>query len=312
MSLPTTDTIVLYPGGAVTSTGVVLHREELPDGRAAILLDATAFHPVDAAWPDQPADRGTITVGRNGAGTGTDTGTDLSIVVEDAVVAATDGSSLFVGSDVPVKKGSDGWAFVVAHLVAGDAAVAEGDAVTVSVDTSYRHALSIGHTACHLASLALNRALAGAWRKEVSVDAAGTPNFDALAIDSSTIVPGGSVDVYRVGKSLRKKGFDPEALADPGAVERAVNATLDDWVAAGSAIRIDRRNDLLTGRREWVCDLPGHTVRIPCGGTHAASLIDIAGVETSLDVRPGDGAVLVTMTTTATADEAQVDDATAG
>ena len=62
MSLPVTDTRVTYPSGALVSTGTVLHVEPAGD-HLAVVLDETACHPVDAAWPDQPADTATITFG---------------------------------------------------------------------------------------------------------------------------------------------------------------------------------------------------------------------------------------------------------
>ena len=288
MTLPSTDTTVLYPDGSLSSTGTVLHREELADGRVAIVLDVTAVHPVDAAWPDQPADRATLT---------STAAPDAPIAVLDAVVAATDGDTLFIGADAPVKKGTEGWAFVVAHIVDASAALVEGDAVDASVDGEYRRALSAGHTACHLASLALNRALSDAWRKEVMTDAAGSPNFDALAIDSSTIVPDGSVDVYRIGKSLRKRGFDPASLDDLDAVARRANDSLAGWIASAADATIESPNGLLTGRRAWVCDLPDGRVSIPCGGTHIGSLDAFGEVTVALSSEVVDGATIVTMRT---------------
>src|SRR6478752_5911067 len=194
MSLPSIDTAVTYPDGDLTSTGTVVVVEPLPDGRSAIVLDRTAFHPVDPVWPDQPADAGTIEVG----------GRVRQVV--DAVVGATDGSVLHVG-DSPVRTGTDGWSFVVCHLVDDAEGVVEGAAATIAVDPAIRRALSAGHTACHLASLALNEALAPLWTKEAPGDGRGRPDFDRLAIVSSRILPEGSRDEYRVGKSLRKKGF---------------------------------------------------------------------------------------------------------
>jgi alanyl-tRNA synthetase len=291
VTLPTTDTIVLYPAGALVSEAVVLHRQPLADGRTGLVLDRTAVHPVDAAWPDQPADRASIRL-LDATGDATP--------IADAIVGATDGGSLFVGSDVPVRKGTEGWAFVVVHVLAGDTTIAEGDAVVVEVDPEYRRALSAGHTACHLASLALNHALASAWRKEVSPDAAGAPNFDALAIETSTIVPDGSVDVYRIGKSLRRKGFDPESLTDLDGLARRVDETLAAWVASGAPARIDRTGDLLTDRREWVCDLADGSIAIPCGGTHIGSLAAFSSVSAQFESSVADGASVLTMTTTAT------------
>ncbi|RWZ52658.1 metal-dependent hydrolase [Labedella phragmitis] len=289
MTLPTTDTIVLYPAGTLVSEAIVLHRQSLTDGRTGLVLDRTAVHPVDAAWPDQPADRASIRLVDAAGG---------ATPIADTVVGATDGSALFVGSEVPVKKGTDGWAFVAVHLVADDTTISEGDAVIVEVDPEYRRALSAGHTACHLASLALNRALADAWRKDVSTDAAGAPNFDALAIETSTIVPDGSVDVYRIGKSLRRKGFDPESLTDLDDLARRVNETVTVWVDSGAPARIDRVGELLTDRREWVCELTDGRIAIPCGGTHIGSLGAFSAIEVRFESSTTDGASVLTMTTT--------------
>ena len=286
VSLPTVDTTVTYPAGAVESSGTVLHVSDA-DGARVVLLDTTAVHPVDAGWPDQGADRAVLT-----------TADGTSHEIRDAVVAATDGTDLFLGADIPVKKGTEGWAFTVAHLLPAGAAVREGDSVRIDVDAAYRSALSAGHTACHLASLALNRQLAGAWKKDVLSDAAGNPNFDALAIETSTITEHGSTDVYRLGKSLRRKGFVPDTLlADLPAAEAGINAILADWTATGAEVRIECDGVGLTDMRRWSVDLPGGTVSIPCGGTHAASLKETGGIQVTLTTEEGDGAVTVTMDT---------------
>ena len=287
MNLPAADTVVTYPGGAVSGSATVLYTEALPDGRLAVLLDSTPVHPVDAGWPDQGADRATLT-----------TADGIEVPVEDCVVGATDGSALFIGRDIPVRKGTEGWAFFAVHVLPAGSVLAEGSRVQLRVDSHYRAALSAGHTACHLASLALNRQLAEAWKKDVQPDAAGNPDFDALAIETSTIQESGSRDVYRLGKSLRRKGFLPEELlADLAAVEAGVNATLAEWVASGAKVRIERESELLTGMRRWVCDLPDGTVSIPCGGTHLSSLADITGITVRLSAETADGATEVVMDT---------------
>ncbi|WJL94258.1 metal-dependent hydrolase [Microbacterium sp. ET2] len=283
--LPETDTVVTYPQGATSSTGRVLHVEDLGDGRSAVLLDVTCVHPVTAAWPDQPADRATL----EAAGT--------TFAVVDAVVGGVQDGRLFLGADLPVRMGTEGWVFVVAHIVEGDGPAA-GTEVRAVVDAEYRVALSAGHTVCHLASLALNAALAQAWIKEVMPDARGNPNFDALAIETSRIHPGGSVDVYRIGKSLRRKGFVATALDDLDAVASHANMLLAEWVGSGAAVRIERDGDALSSRRAWVCQLPDMTVHIPCGGTHASRLGDFASVSVALEARDVEGAREITMTTT--------------
>ncbi|MEI3867629.1 metal-dependent hydrolase [Microbacterium sp. CCNWLW134] len=283
--LPDTDTVVTYPQGATSSTGRVLHVEELGDGRSAVLLDVTCVHPVTAAWPDQPADRATL----EAAG--------QTFPVVDAVVGGIQDGRLFLGSDLPVRIGTEGWVFVVAHIVEGSAP-AVGAEVDAVVDADHRAALSSGHTVCHLASLALNAALAGAWTKDVMRDALGHPNFDALAIQTSRIHPEGSVDVYRVGKSLRRKGFSAAGLDDLPAIESHANMLLAEWVVSDAAVRIERDGDGLSSRRAWVCELPDATVEIPCGGTHASRLGAFSSVSVALEARDVEGAREITMTTT--------------
>lgn len=279
------DTIVDYPAGALASTGTVV--ATVPVGSAlGVVLDRTAFHAVDAGWPDQPADRGTLEVG------------GVVHPVLDAVVGATDGGDIRVGADIPVRTGAEGWYFVVVHLVAADAAVSLGEGAAVTVDAGYREELSAGHTGCHLASLALDHALAGAWSKDVPPDALGQPGFDALACRSSRIHGNGSVDLYRVGKSLRRRGFDPAALDDVDAVAGRANEALAAWVATGAGIRIDRDGDALGDRRRWVCALPEGDAVIPCGGTHLASLAEATGVTVELVRREVEGGLELVMTTT--------------
>jgi alanyl-tRNA synthetase len=219
---------------------------------------------------------------------------DVTIDILDAVVAATDGAALYLGGEIPVRKGTDGWAFVVAHLVGEDAGLTEGDSVTVEVDASYRAALSAGHSACHLAALALNAALAGAWSKDARLDSLGVPDFDGAANETSTILERGARDTYRIGKSLRKSGFDPAALDDPDAVAALVNATLASW---SGVIRIERDGELLTDRRYWVADLPGGEARIACGGTHVGSVAELGAVTVQLTTEQLEGALGVTMLT---------------
>ncbi|WP_225754664.1 metal-dependent hydrolase [Actinotalea sp. Marseille-Q4924] len=288
MTLPTTDTVVTYPDGATTSTGTVLHVEPLADERSAVLLDTTACHPVDTAWPDQPADRGTLT---------TDQGPQLIL---DAVTGGIHDGVLHLGAALPVRTGADGWTFVVAHVIDGPPP-AVGDHVQVDVDRGYRAALSAAHTACHLAALALDAALSAAWSKAAPTDALGNPAFDALAIQRSRIHPLRSTDTYRIGRSLRRKGFTTSALDDPAAVAERVNAQLARWVAVGGPVRIERADDALSARRTWVCELPTGLTDIPCGGTHVRDVAELSDVTTSLTTREVDGGLELSMETRTTA-----------
>ena len=162
----------------------------------------------------------------------------------------------------------------------------------------HRSALSLGHTGCHLAALALNRALAGRWSKELPLDGLGAPNFDAAANSSSRILPRGSVDTYRLNKSLRRKGFLVEDLAEAlPSLQEALNASLAAWIEADAPVRVDRDGDRLTDRRLWVCTLPQGEVSIPCGGTHASALGELGALRAGLTLTDEGGTAVLTMTT---------------
>ena len=284
MTLPSAHTVVTYPDAETQSRGVVLHAVPGVGGRTTVILDRTAAHPVDTAWPDQPADTGRMLWA----------GGEATIV--EAVVGGIRDGELLLGPELPVRMGTAEWVFVVGHVLEG-APPEPGTEVEVRVDADRRLALSAGHTACHLASLALDAALADAWTKPVRPNTWGVPSFEMAASQSSRIEPWGSVDVYRVGKSLRKAGFTVAALEDPDAVADRVNVTLAGWVAAGAAIRIDRDGDTLPDRRTWVCTLPDTEARIPCGGTHLSSLAELTAITVELDTREVPGGLELHMRT---------------
>ena len=196
-----------------------------------LVTDLTPFHPQSHLWPDQPGDVGHARWEGGEAAIG-----------PCRMGAISPDGELFVDTAIPVKRGAEGWRFVVVHPLTGDHALAVGSQVELQVDSAARHALSLGHSGCHLAAMALNRVLIPYWRKEVSErDALGQPDFDRLAIQSSRVEPCGSREQYRIGKSLRKKGVNSEALlADLALIEEKANQQLADWIAAGSEIRLSR------------------------------------------------------------------------
>lgn len=286
MTASPSSTVVSFAEGAVRGTGTV-HRVEEQGAGAVVIVDRTPFHPVDHTWPDQPGDSGVIDLDGS------------SVRVTEAVMAAvSDEGVLVIGTDIPVKRGVEGWTWLVAHPIEGEAPtwLVPGAEVGLYVDESRRAGLSRGHTACHLASLALDLALADLWRKDPGADALGTPDFEGRANQSSRIHEDGSVDEYRLGKSLRRAGFDTEtfgATLDDRAA--AINAKLADWVASGAGSRVVPAGPTIVDRRTWQCALPEGTAEILCGGTHAASLSEFASITVALDL--SDPQLLV-MTTT--------------
>lgn len=281
-----TPTVVTFPAGELAGDGTVLTVR--PHGEGAILVvDVTPFHPVDHTWPDQPGDSGTVTVG----------GVDHA--VSEAVMGAiSDEGEFRVGADIPAKRGAEGWTWLVGHILSGAAPEdATGASAHLTVDADRRAGLSRGHTACHLASLALDLAVADLWRKDPGADALGTPDFEGRANQSSRIGEDGAVDEYRLGKSLRRAGFDAETFAATVAErERAINERLATWVASAAPSRIDTDGPTIVDRRRWVCDLPEGTASILCGGTHVPSLSAFSSISVTLDL--SDPQLLV-MTTTA-------------
>lgn len=266
-------TRVTFPDGSVTGEGEVLVVDR---DSAVVVVDATPFHPVDHTWPDQPGDSGLMTIG------------DARLEVSEAVMAAlSDDGEFAVAGDIPVKRGADGWTWLVAHRIVGavPVEVAVGAHAALAVDAQRRAALSRGHTACHLASLALDSALADLWRKEIGTDPLGSPDFEGRANQTSRIHDDGSVDEYRIGRSLRKAGFDSEGFAGSlAARETRINELLAGWVASGGTSRVDVDGPGIADRRQWRCVLPEGEVGFLCGGTHVRSLAEFASISVSLDL----------------------------
>jgi len=267
------DSWVDFPAGRVEGEGVVQRVERLDDARLAVVVDRTPFHPLDHAWPDQPGDTGTL----------------AGLPVLDSLTGAVDDAgTLRIGADVDARRGDPTRTWVVVHLLPDAGPVPSvGELVPLAVDVERRAAYSRGHSACHLAALALNEASAPFWGKEPPRrDSRGFPFLDQLAISVSLIEPDGAYDAYRCGRSLRKAGFDAAAFVSTlDAVAQTVEATLDAWVASAAASRVETGGDpTLPARRRWECDLPGGPAVIPCGGTHVRDLSALGRVRVTYAV----------------------------
>lgn len=271
-------TVVDFPAGAVRGTGRVVQVLDLPGG-VGVVTDRTPFHPVDPAWPDQPADTGML----NGS------------PVTDCLVGAVSDAGIAVGEEIQARRGDAGFSWVVVHVVDGPAPNV-GDEVDLQVDADRRQALSRAHTACHVVALALNAEVAGAWRKDVATDGAGNPDFDRIALTSSRMTQDEARDQYRLGKSLRKKGFDTAVLLDDAdAVAARVNDRVRGWIEADGRVAIETEGPTLTDLRFWCCDVPDGSYRIACGGTHVTSLRELGEVRVAYE-QPEPG-TLVAVTT---------------
>lgn len=280
------ETRVTFPQGEVAGTGTVVRVEG-----DVVVVDRTPFHPVDHTWPDQPGDSGFLSHG------------DERVAVAEAVMVAVSTEGEFaVGASIPVKRGAEGWTWLVGHRLS-DAApswLAPGAKIELAVDAERRAALSRGHTACHLASLALDAALADLWRKDPGTDPLGAPDFEGRANQSSFIHEDGAVDEYRLGKSLRRAGFDTEGFATSlGDRQERVNAQLAAWVAAGGPSGVETDGPLITDRRRWRCALPEGEAVFPCGGTHVSSLAEFSSITVALELPDPQTLVMTTRSTPA-------------
>ena len=230
-------TVVTYPSGSLRETATVVH--VLPDPRAGgdtrllVITDVTPFHPLDPLWPDQLADHGELHVGTG------------AFAVRDTVIAARRGDGpLVVGDAVDVRRDEAGVLFLVAHVVDAVAALQlpVGTEVTLVVDEHRRRRLSAAHTACHLLAYALNEATHDLWRKPTRTDSRGHHDLDEATCVSTRHDIDGSLDHYRLGKSLRKRGFDSARFLDelPSTLDE-VNRTLARWIESNAPVR-DRKS----------------------------------------------------------------------
>lgn len=263
--------LVTYPGGSTEETTTVLALRSVGN-TTCFVVERTPCHPVNPKWPDQPADRCRAIIN----------GSSLAIDCEEGSLAGNEIRDGVVSDD-------DDVVGCVIHRVE-ETSLAVGDSLQLTVDTPYRRLLSVNHSRCHFGAFALNLALSTAWRKDPHrADALGNPDFDQLAITSSTIDERGSIDVYRVGKSLRKKGFTPDTLDDLDALRESIAASLRAWLGDEPSILVQPRESLLNHRRKWQSAINGTLVDMPCGGTHPNSLhrFEVGSVELGWDQEAG-------------------------
>ncbi len=269
-----TDLLVTYPAGSTTEGSAVAALVRV-NGQLLFAVERTPCHPLSPRWPDQPADRCTLAV--DGARTPVQCAEGFLLddrlqlgepPAEDPAVQAAAIPCVVHIAPADAIAGEQ-----AASGAGGQAGLGVGEPVTLSVDEDWRAVLSLSHSRCHLVSLALNAALKDAWRKEPPVrDSLGHPDFDKLAIASSSIDERGSLDCYRVGKSLRKSGLQADALEDPQALAAAVRGIAQGWLLSNPEVSVKPGSCPLRERREWSCALPAGAARFPCGGTHPSRL----------------------------------------
>lgn len=267
-------TTVSFAGGSLRETAQVVFTAQ-GDGTWLVVADRSPFHPQSLSWPDQPGDRGWLACAD---------GRRVAVLdSQEALLNRVTGILAIGDAARALKRGDPDLCSVVLHIV--EAAPAQGEAVTLEVDAPFRTALSLQHTGVHLAALALNQSAVTFWTKDPGdPDSLGVPNLDKAAVMRSEIDVNASTDGYRLGKSLRKKGFDAATfLADLSGREGAINEILCEMLKASAPVRLAPSEGPLGDRRIWATRLNGVEVSMPCGGTHLANLSDLAAIEVRLN-----------------------------
>lgn len=268
------DTVATFPTGCMNGDSEVLAVVEIDasTGQHGLVVASTPFHPLDHRWPDQPADTGGVEL------------LDHRLPVLDCIVGAAPRGTgdVLVGAAIPARRGDAAWCWLVVHVVElppALAAQAVGAPVRLAVDGERRRRLSGAHTACHLSGFALNAALAGRWRKPVAADALGSPDFEHHALVASSLSELRYHDTYRIGRSLRKAGFETDGLSSVvPSLGADVRRRMLAWAATEASVRVTAVGPGLGSPRTWACDLPSGTVEVPCGGTHLTDLAGLTGV----------------------------------
>ena len=250
---------------------------ESDDSKTYLITDVTPFHPVSHIWPDHPADQGFVTVD------------DVQYPVEDCLVGAIEQSTgkLCIAADIPVKRDAEGWVFVVVHQLSASASMINiHDEIVLSVDKEYQSSLSRGHSAGHIASLALNKVLAESyWRKDADrKDPLGSYDFNSYAQVTSLVTQELCTDKYRLGKTLKKRGLNvADLLANLDGIETDINQMISGWLAEPTPVAMRLEGEALTDSRYWEWQLDADTlVSIPCGGTHIENTSELKALSVKL------------------------------
>lgn len=249
--------------GSTLEQTTVKHSEVL-SGVRTIVAACTPCHAESPSWPDQPPDQAVVEWG------------DRRINIEPVVLAWDEHRLQHPRADRQDQR------LVVAHKVVGGSPpdIASGDPITIRVDKERRGNLSRAHTASHLFALALNEVTGAMWRKAPPrLDSRSNPDFDSLCIAESKIDEHGSLETYRLGKSIRKKGLQTQELTDGwvGVVDRAA-ALCRDFIRTGAEVSVAPSQPCeYSERRSWLAGAPIDAV-VPCGGSHVQRTSDVGSI----------------------------------
>ncbi|WP_391528293.1 hypothetical protein [Photorhabdus akhurstii] len=272
--------------GTLTLESHIIGVMKYEDGTLLITQDSP-FYPKNYKWPDQLHDNGIISIG------------DKELAVTKVYTAGLIDSHLYIDQEI-TKQTTSPDKIMPAHYLPDLHGISEtdliGKTVTLSVNDETRYKVSAAHSMAHFMSLALNKATNHIWSKVYDTDDLGSYNLDKAAIYQSSITELKSVDIYRFGKSLKKKGFDKNILIENlDKINREVNNTLNNWLSQGAEITIEYKSKEINDTRLWKSTIDSKVVTIPCGGTHINNINEVKDV--NVEIKIGESADFIQVIT---------------
>lgn len=275
-------TITDFTNNKLQLASEVICCQKNPDdnNKYILITKETNFYPLNYRWPDQPADNGTIEI----------EGAKFDIIDVQTGAIKKGENNLLLHKEISIPKDDiKNWYFLVVHIFQSEPVITTDDLVgkvaTLYVDKHRRDSLSLPHTASHLMALALNKSLSNCWKKQTILDGLGNADFDSVAISESTISPYTSVDKYRLGKSLIKKGFDKQEFENNiDVINDSINSYVAGWIKSGDEVIIKAEEKYLNSMRWWVTKIDDKEVKMPCGGTHVHSLAELNIVNIEIEL----------------------------
>ncbi|WP_240487695.1 hypothetical protein [Photorhabdus australis] len=261
--------------GTLTLESNIIGVMRYEDGILLITQDSP-FYPKNYKWPDQLHDNGIISIG------------DKELAVTKVYTAGLFNDHLYIDQEI-TKQATSPEKIIPVHYIPDLQEFSErdliGKTVTLSVNYETRYRVSAAHSMAHFMSLALNKATNHIWSKVYDTDDLGNYNLDKAAIYQSSITELKSVDIYRFGKSLKKKGFDKNILIENlDKINREVNSTLNNWLTQGAEITVEYKSKEISDTRLWKSTIDSTVVTIPCGGTHINNINEVKEVNVEIKI----------------------------
>ncbi|WP_228903098.1 hypothetical protein [Photorhabdus bodei] len=252
-----------------------------------LLTQDSPFYPRNYKWPDQLHDTGIVSI------------SNKEFSVTKVYTAGLIDGHLYIDQEITQQATSPD-KIIPAHYIPDLQEISEkdliGKKITLSVNNEARYKISAAHSIAHFMSLALNKATHHIWSKIYDTDGLGNYNLDKAAIYQSSITELKSVDIYRFGKSLRKKGFDKNILIENlDKINREVNSTLNNWLSQGAEITIEYKSKDINDTRLWKSTIDSKVVTIPCGGTHINNINEVKDV--NVEIKIGESADFIQVIT---------------